>query len=114
MAEQMQPTSDEQSPDPSDTYERAHPEHESGMGRLDNNTGATPRQSRDHVHDAVKNAQDPTRQINAQEEENPDGPVPLESDESLNDPEPPGWDPASAHHLNDRWHPPHQNPQSKK
>ena len=35
------------------------------MGRLDNNTNATPRNAADHMSDAVTNAQDGSRQINA-------------------------------------------------
>lgn len=108
MAEQMQPASNDQSPDPSDSYERAHPEHESGMGRLDNNSDATPRESRDHVHDCVKNAHNPDRQINAQEECNPDGPVSLDPEPPVNDDEPPSWDPLPHHVRNpwNRWLPP--------
>ena len=36
-AEENRPASPQQAPDPSDNYERSHPEHEAGMGRLDNN-----------------------------------------------------------------------------
>ncbi|HEV8604951.1 MAG TPA: hypothetical protein VGQ99_06275 [Tepidisphaeraceae bacterium] len=52
-------------PDPSRSYERAKPEAESGMGRLDNNEG-TPTDSPDRTPQTVKNRQ-PARQINAQE-----------------------------------------------
>ena len=64
---QSRPLSPKDAPDPSDSYERSHPEHESGMGRLDNNDDATPTDNHDHTSDAVKNKQDPTRQINAQD-----------------------------------------------
>jgi len=64
---QMRPSSPKEAPDPSDSYERSHPEHESGMGRLDNNDKATPTDNHDHTPDAVKNKQDPTHQLNAQD-----------------------------------------------
>ena len=53
-------------PDPSDCYERSHPEHESGQGRLDNNSKATPTPRADKMPAAVANAQDGGKQINAQ------------------------------------------------
>jgi hypothetical protein len=53
-------------PDTARVYERAKPECESGMGRLDNNT-ATPANHADRMHHAVANKQ-PTRQINSEEE----------------------------------------------
>src|SRR5262245_1962285 len=67
MAEPTRPTSGAGSPapDPSDAYERAHPEREAGMGRLDNNE-STPTQRPDQLHEADKNRKDP-RQINAHE-----------------------------------------------
>ena len=68
MPERPRPLSKEEAPDPSDVYERAHPERESGMGRLDNNADATPRMVADHMLDAVTNAQDGSRQINAHDE----------------------------------------------
>ena len=60
---QMRPSSRDKAPDPASAYERAKPEKESGMGRLDNND-AVPAESPDRVHQAVKNKQ-PLRQINA-------------------------------------------------
>ena len=54
-------------PDTARVYERAKPELESGMGRLDNNE-ATPASQPDQMSDAVPNKQ-PPRQINAEEEE---------------------------------------------
>ena len=65
MPEQMRPASKELAADPSDNYERSHPEHEAGMGRLDNNAKATPTKRPDQMPDAVKNAQDGSKQINA-------------------------------------------------
>jgi len=64
MAEQMRPASKKAAPDPADAYERSHPEHEAGMGRLDNNTEATPTCCPDKMHQAVKNRQDGGRQLN--------------------------------------------------
>lgn len=61
---QNRPSSKKDAPDPARSYERARPEAESGMGRLDNNDDATPTNRRDRVEDAVKNKQRP-RQINA-------------------------------------------------
>ncbi len=52
-------------PDPARSYERAKPEAESGMGRLDNNK-STPTDDPDRMKQGVKNAQ-PPRQINAEE-----------------------------------------------
>jgi len=60
---QMRPASRRQAPDPATSYERAKPEKEAGMGRLDNNK-ATPAKAPDRIEQAVKNKQ-PPRQINA-------------------------------------------------
>jgi hypothetical protein len=59
----MRPASKDVAPDPARTYERADPDKEAGMGRLDNNKG-TPTDSRDKIEDAVKQKQG-LRQINA-------------------------------------------------
>ncbi len=67
MAEQMRPASEELAPDPARAYERAQPEKESGMGRLDNNK-ATPARSPDKIEEAVPNKQN-LRQINAEDVE---------------------------------------------
>jgi hypothetical protein len=64
--EQMRPASKEQAPDPSDVYERSHPENESGMGRLDNNK-AVPTARPDSMKASVTNKQDPTHQLNAED-----------------------------------------------
>ena len=66
MADPMRPVSKKDAPDPSDSYERSHPEREAGMGRLDNND-AVPAEQPEAGEEAVKNRQDPDRQINAQE-----------------------------------------------
>jgi hypothetical protein len=57
---------DENVQDPARSYERAKPEKESGMGRLDNNARATPADDPDRMEQGVKNAQ-PPRQVNAEE-----------------------------------------------
>ena len=62
---QMRPASRKQAPDPATSYERAKPDKEAGMGRLDNNQ-ATPEQCPDRIDQAVKNKQ-PPRQLNAHE-----------------------------------------------
>ena len=56
-------------PDPSDSYERSHPEHEAGMGRLDD-AKAGPADSPDVIEQTVGHRQDGSRQINAHETEN--------------------------------------------
>ena len=65
MAEQMRPASNAQAPDPSHNYERSHPDRESGMGTLGSD-GKNTRQP-DAIAGAVKNQQDPARQLNAHE-----------------------------------------------
>ena len=65
--EQMRPASPNQAPDPATSYERAKPQKEAGMGRLDNNTDATPEDRPDKMDQAVGNKQQPARQINAQD-----------------------------------------------
>ena len=67
MAEQMRPASKQDAPDPSNNYERAHPEREAGMGRLDNNEDAVPADQPEATEQAVTNRQNPERQINAHE-----------------------------------------------
>jgi hypothetical protein len=60
---QMQPASPAEAPDTARTYERAKPEKEAGMGRLDNNE-AIPEDCPDKIEAAVTNKQ-PNRQLNA-------------------------------------------------
>ena len=100
MAEQMRPASPEQAPDPSNNYERSHPEREAGMGRLENNK-ATPENHSDAQEGAVSNRQVPGRQINADEsaanrgaERAMGNPAPEQPDHSMHDEEPTGWDQA--------------------
>jgi hypothetical protein len=107
MAEQMRPASPRQAPDPSHSYERSHPGREAGMGRLDNNK-AVPTDSPDQQNDAVRNKQDPARQINAQDAVNQrGGPAPEQPDHSMKDEEPLGWDqaPTDIHDPTQQRHP---------
>lgn len=57
---------DENVQDPARSYERAQPDKEAGMGRLDNNMRATPEDNPDRMEQGVTNAQ-PPRQINAED-----------------------------------------------
>ena len=92
MAEQMRPASPEEAPDPSNNYERSHPENEAGMGRLTNNK-AVPADAPDRGQDAVKNKQDGSRQLNGQDAiSRRGGPAPEQPDHSMKDEEPLGWD----------------------
>lgn len=89
MAEKTRPLSNADAPDPSFNYERSHPEREAGMGRLDNNKNTTPRRSKDHIADAVTNAQDGSKQLNAHENDQASNP----NHAAAND-QPLGWDKA--------------------
>jgi hypothetical protein len=66
MDEQMRPRSPKHAPDPSDAYERSHPDHEAGMGRLDNNK-TIPQPQPDGAPSAVSNIHKPDRQLNAED-----------------------------------------------
>ena len=111
MAEQMRPSSPAKAPDPASSYERAKPDKEAGMGRLDNNK-ATPTVRQDKMEETVTNRQ-PPRQLNAhdvvdQRDARPldrptgegRGGAPASSvnarqpDHSMKDEEPLGWDQA--------------------
>ena len=108
MAEQMKPASPEQAPDPSNNYERSHPEREAGMGRMGTNPNATPQKTPDKSEEAVHNRQDPTRQINAHEVTNQDDrPAPAQPDHSMKEEEPTGWDmaPNDIHDPRQKRHP---------
>lgn len=86
MAEQMRPASPEQAPDPSHNYERSHPGRESDTGGLDK-AKAVPQRTEDKSKQAVPNANDGTRQINAHDATNqrggavPEPPKPFIQDE---------------------------------
>lgn len=62
---QMRPASPAQAPDTARSYERAQPEKEGGMGRLDNNK-ATPERSDECAEQAVTHRQ-PNRQLNSED-----------------------------------------------
>jgi hypothetical protein len=64
--QQMRPASKELAPDPATSYERAKPEKEAGMGRMDNDV-ATPTDSPDRMEQAVTHKQPSDRQLNADE-----------------------------------------------
>ena len=110
MAEQMRPASKSTAPDPANTYERAHPENESGMGRLDNDADATPADCPDCIDNAVKNKQPGNRQLNGNDAVNqrgqPTGEAleqrPPQPDHSMHDEEPLGWDQAPTDIQNPR------------
>lgn len=96
MAEQMRPASPKDAPDPSNNYERSHPENEAGMGRLENEK-AVPSDQPDRMGDVVRNKQDPTRQINAEDitdDRTARKPAAVQPDHSMHDEEPDGWDQA--------------------
>ena len=112
MAEQNRPASPAQAPDPSNNYERAHPERESSGGRLDSPIGAaTPAATPDKMPNAVGHAQDTTRSLTAQDAP-PAGkahgmPPPAAVDHSMKDEEPLGWDqaPTDIQNPRDQRHP---------
>ncbi|HEV7299151.1 MAG TPA: hypothetical protein VGN72_07280 [Tepidisphaeraceae bacterium] len=96
MAEENRPASPQQAPDPTNNYERSHPENEAGQGRLTNNN-ATPEQQPSGTKAAVPNAHPAGRQINAHETDQPEQePLPNQPDHSMKDEEPLGWDQAPA------------------
>lgn len=66
MAGQSRPLKPSEAPDPSNNYERSHPDREAGMGRLDNNV-ATPHDQPDEMIGAVPNTSRPQRQINVKD-----------------------------------------------
>ena len=115
MAEhpQMRPASKELAPDPATSYERARPEKEAGMGRLDNNV-ATPQRSPDKGEQAVTHKQ-PLRQLNADDVVNEraqrpaDGSSigPTQPDHSMREEEPMGSDqvPTDIHNPREKRHP---------
>lgn len=104
MAEQNRPASPKQAPDPSDSYERAHPENEAGMGRMEGSRPA-PSNQPDRQKETAKNRQDPTRQVNA--EDVTDQRAAKQPDHSMHDEEPDGWDqaPTDIHDPRQKRHP---------
>jgi hypothetical protein len=69
--EKNRPLSAEEAPDTARVYERARPEAEGGMGRLDNEKG-TPTRGRDKMLDAAPNKHS-SRQLNAEDSINATG-----------------------------------------
>ena len=74
--ESAKPTSNQSTPakashvqDPAASYERAKPSKESHHGNLDSDK-TTPELEPDRIADAVPNRQDPTHQINAEDQTN--------------------------------------------
>src|SRR5438128_1779968 len=67
MPEQNRPASIEPAPDTATVYDRAKPERDAGMGRLDNNDDATPIKRPDCIEQAVRNKQHPANQVNAED-----------------------------------------------
>ncbi len=104
MAEQMRPASKQDAPDPANSYERAKPQNESGMGRLDNNK-STPTDTPDQQEESVGNRQQSDRQINAHETTG--RAAPKQPDHSMKDEEPDGWDqaPTDIHDNRQKRHP---------
>ena len=101
MPEETRPLDKESAPDPSNNYERSHPEREAGMGRLDNNK-STPTQREDQQKETVGNRSS-QRQLNAHDvtDSRADGKntatpeiAPVQPDHSMHDEEPDGWDQA--------------------
>ncbi|HEY7116693.1 MAG TPA: hypothetical protein VH475_08910 [Tepidisphaeraceae bacterium] len=95
-------------PDPATNYERARPEKEAGMGRLDSPIGeSTPTDRPDDDEQAIDNTQPGDRQLNAHDDPGGTGGggqplnqinlskgAPKQPDHSMLDEEPLGWDQA--------------------
>ena len=60
----MRPSSKKNAPDPSNTYERSHPENEAGMGDMDCEPDVTPTNCPDAMPKTVTHRQK-SRQLNA-------------------------------------------------
>src|ERR1700744_3973832 len=66
MAEQMRPASNKDAPDPSNSYERSHPEREAGMGKL--HVPKPPRAATPgKMEKAGRHKQGATRQLNEED-----------------------------------------------
>ncbi len=121
MADKNRPLSSNEAPDPARIYERAKPEAEAGMGRMDNNPG-TPTSRPDQADKAVHKTV-PSRHLSAHDVVNPTGgavpqyehdqqassqsTLPTQPDHSMNDEEPLGWDqaPQNIKNPSDKRHP---------
>jgi hypothetical protein len=105
---QNRPASPLHAPDPATNYERAKPEKEAGMGRLDSPIGrAIPHDDPDEMDRSVSNVQPGDRQLNAHDDPGGTGgggqplnqinlskPATEQPDHSMHDEEPLGWDQA--------------------
>lgn len=119
MAKQEQPRqsveNDERVPDTARVYERAKPEKEAGMGRLEDDSRPADAVG-DRGSQAVKNRQDPSRSINADDApakpETADRAIRQQPDHSMKDEEPLGWDqaPMDIHNPREKRHPRPKDP----
>jgi hypothetical protein len=103
----MRPASNNQAPDPSDSYERSHPENEAGMGDL-NARKTTPRPDPDRMDEAVDNVQEPDSQVAGEDLVNQRArEKPQQPDHSMKEEEPLGWDqaPTDIHDPKQKRHP---------
>jgi len=64
--EQMRPASEAKAPDPSNIYERSHPENESGQGKMGVGK-AVPANRPDSMEASVTHKQDTTHQLNSED-----------------------------------------------
>ncbi len=115
MAEQPRDLNKQNAPDASNSYERSHPENESGMGRMDK-SASTPTERPDQQEKSVPQRQE-SKQINAHDvtDARADGkvkpanrgPAPEQPDHSMHDEEPDGWDqaPMDIHDPKQKRHP---------
>lgn len=94
MPAEMPPSSNKDAPDPSNSYERSHPEREGGMGKKNTHQTATPTPAKDGMSKSVKHSQDGAHQINGADALNQrGGAVPdHQPTHSMNDEEPMGSD----------------------
>jgi hypothetical protein len=105
MSEQMRPASKKNPPDPTTHFDRQHPEHEAGAGKLIRNAGETPVNRPDQMEAAVSNRRerkelkrDPNPGLNL---------GPAQPDDLMKEEEPLGWDqaPQDVHSPRDKRHP---------
>jgi hypothetical protein len=100
------PLTNSDAPDASNSYERAHPENESGMGRLDNNK-FVPADRADSMKSTISHAQDPTHQLNSEDVIDQRSTAAEQPDHSMKGEAPMGWDmaPQEAKPTQQRRHP---------
>jgi hypothetical protein len=100
MAEQNRPASKEMAPDPSNNYERSHPEREAGQGQMAPSKPPAAK-SADKMPASVQNAQDGSKQLNAHDSA---AQTPPQPDHSMLEEEPLGWD-QTPQNPKDKRHP---------